>query len=106
LPDVSRAGIWASVVAFVLLRFVDGISRTKKISVTGRGAMLVDINALSSHINTSLKLKSDAILVRNKAYAVDYLQAHYYEDEAELMDWVDTNKVPNCPLVRVVFFPC
>lgn len=57
LPNVTRIGVWGCVVAYVVFRYVEGISRIKKCSMAGRGVLTGDISMVFSQINAAVRLK-------------------------------------------------
>lgn len=91
LPAVSRLGIWCCVMSHILDRFVEGYSRVKKCSVPGRGLMSLDagtVYALGAKAGPVLP----ACLARDRSFVDSYIAAYYYDNEADLLDWISKNR--------------
>jgi hypothetical protein len=110
----SRASIWSCLIAYVVFRYVEGISRIKKCSTSGRGVLIGDISAVYSILTAAIRLKYATMLscgvadwvnwvvacrpsaiVRDKSYVDDYARAFYYDTEGDVQHWISMNKVRN-----------
>jgi hypothetical protein len=91
LPAVSRLGIWCCVVSHVMERFVEGYARVKKCTVPGRGLMSLDAGTVYAQCVKVAPIIPHC-LARDRSFVDSYIAAYYYDNEADLLDWITKNR--------------
>jgi hypothetical protein len=83
--------MWCTIVSHIMERFVEGFSRVKKCSVTGRGLMSLDVGTVYAACAKSGPVVPTC-LSRDKSYCDAYIAASYYDNEHDLVDWISKNR--------------